>query len=284
MAVCLLQFNCAALSAAEVSGASPNRDAVSANLHFNRALDYQLGGNSEAAVSEYRKGLELNPDSVDGHSRLGVLLLEEQGDLDGAVSEFVTALGIDPEATFCQQRLDETVEKMNSTAPGNISRGNDFYRDGQLTRASAAYRIAVYVDPQNAEARNSLAWTLYRLGKLDEGLKEVKLALTLKSDEPEYINTLACILFDQGNLEGAMANWQKAIAKSKKANPADLYGLAIGFLSKGDTDLAIAKFKEALKFDPNYRDAAYLRDKIGMSAHALAAHEKLVSLAGMTKD
>lgn len=252
--------------------------------HFDRALDYQLAGNSDAAVAEYRKGLQLNPNSVDGHSRLGILLLEEQGDLDGAVSEFVTALGIDPHSAFCQQRLNEAVDRMNSTAEDNITRGNEFYRDGQLNRASAAYRVAIYVAPGNAEARNSLGWTLYRLGKLDEAMDEVKQALTLKTDDPEYINTLACILFDQGNLDGAMANWQKAIAKSKKANPADLYGLAIGFLSKGDTGLAAAKFKEAVKSDPNYMDAAYLRDKIGMSAHALATHDKLVTLIGKEKE
>jgi tetratricopeptide (TPR) repeat protein len=253
------------------------------DVHFQRALDYQLSDRSDAAINEYRKGLELNPNSVDGHLRLGVLLMEEVGDLDGAVSEFVTALGIDPESSFSQQRLNEAVAKMNSNAEENIARGNDLYRTGQLNRSAAAYRVAAYADPNNSEAHNSLAWTLYRLGKLEEAKGEVQKALELKSDDPEYINTLACILFDQGNLEGAISHWQKAIAKSKTANPADLYGLAIGFLSKGNTVQAAAKFNEALKSDPHYADATYLRDKIGMSAHALATHEKLLTLTNKDK-
>jgi Tfp pilus assembly protein PilF len=247
--------------------------------HFERALQYQFQGDNAAAIVEYRKGLEEDPNSVDGHTRLGVLLLEQLGDVDSAISEFVTALGIDPDCGYCQSQLDAAVDRRNSTSAENILRGNDYYRAGQLTRSVGSYRVAVYVDPTNAEAHNSLAWTLYRLGNLDESLRNVKEALRLKPDDAEYINTLACILYDKGDIEGSIKEWQKAIQLSKKANPADLYGLAIGFLSKGDTMRAKENFKQALASDPNYADAGYLRDKIGMSVHALAWHEKLLSLS-----
>lgn len=248
------------------------------DFHFSRAVKYQFGGNAEAAVAEYRRGLELEPQSVDGHAKLGVLMLEEQGDVDGAISELVTSLSIDPQCTFCQMHLDDAVDRRNSTAKENINRGNDFYKVGNLGRAAAAYRVAIYVDPESAEAQNSLAWTLYRQGKLEEGTRFVKEALRLKPEDAEYINTLACILYDQGQIDQAIAMFKKAIAKSKKPNPADLYGLAIGFLSKGDSPQALLNFREAIKSDPNYKEAVYLRDRIGMSVHALAYHDKLLGL------
>jgi tetratricopeptide (TPR) repeat protein len=116
---------------------------------------------------------------------------------------------------------------------------------------------------------------------LDEALHEVNVALKLKSDDPEYVNTLACIQYDMGEADGAISSFKRAIAKSKKPNPADLYGLAVTFLSKGDQAAAIKNFQEAVKSDPSYASSNYIRDKIGLSVHALASHEKLLSLSGV---
>jgi Flp pilus assembly protein TadD len=250
----------------------------SAEMHFQQAVQRQFAGDTAGAIAQYRKGLALQPTNADARARLGVVLLEQSGDIDGALSELITALSLDPECSFCQRALDGAVERMNLKATDSIGVGNDFYRTGDLNRAAAAYRVAVHLNNGDADAHNSLAWTLYRLGRLSEARREVDTALTLKKDEPEYVNTLACILFDQGNLEGALATWQKSITLSKKPNPADLYGLAVGSLSKGDKALAAKHFKEAIKIDAGYAEAAYLRDRIGLSAHTLAAHDQLLKL------
>jgi tetratricopeptide (TPR) repeat protein len=248
--------------------------------HVQRALQYEFAGQPKAAVVEYRAAVKADPNNVDAHMRLGIALINYMGDVDGAISEYMTALGIDPKCGPCQRRLDEAVDRRNGNAPDNITLGNEFYKVGQLARSVGAYRLAIFLDPKNSDAHNSLAWTLYRMGELQEALAEVNEALRLKPEEPEYINTLACILYDKGDTDAAIEHFQKAIAKSKKANPADLYGLAVGFLTKGDIKNATDNFKEALKSDPNYKDSKYLRDRVGMSVHALAMHDKLLSLAG----
>jgi Tfp pilus assembly protein PilF len=251
-----------------------------ADEHFQRALDYRLQGNIDAAQVEYRRALELDPNFVDAHANLGVLLLQDRGDVDGAISEFVTALGIDPGCAFCQSELNQAVDLRNSKAEDNIARGNSYYRVGQLNHAVGSYRVAIYLDPTNADAHNSLAWTLYRLGKLAEARAEVEEALRLKPNDAEYINTLACVLLDSGDVQGAIKQFQSAIVHSQKPNPADLYGLATALLSTGDKSGAIENFKQALKDDPNYADANYLRDKIGMSVHTLASHDLLLTISG----
>lgn len=250
------------------------------DYHFGLALQQEMTGNVDAAIAEYRRGLKQSPQSVDGHTRLGTLLLDEEGDIDAAISEFITALTIDPGCQSCQTRLDEAVVRRNASVRDGINRGNDLYRAGQLGRSAAAYRIAICADPNDAEARNCLAWTLYRLGKLDSAALEVKEALRLKTDEPEYVNTLACVQYDQGNVDQAITSFKKAIAKSKTPNPADYYGLAIAYLAKGDQTNSVKFFRDAVKSDPNYASSAYLRDKIGMSVHTLALHDKLLSIAG----
>ena len=270
----------ALLLATALLSSQPANSAGAGDYHFERAMRYEFAGNVDAAIAEYRRGLEQSPDSVDGHTRLGTLLLDEQGDVDGAISEFVTGLTLDPSCSGCQSRLDEAVARRNASVREGINRGNDFYRAGQLTRSAAAYRIAIAADPNDGEARNCLAWTLYRMGRLEDALAEVKEALRLKPEETEYVNTLACVQFDLGNIDGAMANFKKAILKAKTPNPADYYGLALTFLAKGDQDSSVKNFKQAIKSDPNYTNSSYLRDKIGMSVHTLALHEKLVSISG----
>lgn len=254
--------------------------AAETDEHVQRALQYEFDGKPNFAVVEYRAAVTSDPNNVDARVRLGTALLSYLGDVDGAISQYVTALGIDPQCVACQRQLDEAVERRNSTAQDNINLGNEFYKLGQLARSAGAYRVAIYLDPKNPDAHNSLSWTLYRMGELNEARAEVDEALRLKPQEAEFINSLACILYDKGDLEGAIREWQRAISLSKKANPADLYGLAIGFLSKGDTQHAIENFKEAVKSDPNYADSKYLRERIGMSVHALAMHDKLLSLSG----
>jgi tetratricopeptide (TPR) repeat protein len=255
--------------------------AASAQEHFGRALRYRFAGRTDAAIAEYARGLEQDPDSVEGHAQLGTLLLEEKGDVDGAISQFMTALSIDPQCKFFQTRLQEALDRKNGKALDEITRGNQLYSGGQLNRALGAYRIALHIEPSDAIAHNSLAWTLYRLGELEEGMAEVNEALRLKPNDPEFVNTLACLLFDRGDVNGALAEWKRALSLSKTPNPADLYGMAIGMLAKGDQASAGRYFNQAIKIDPKYADLSYVRDRIGMSVRALATHDKLLWLANM---
>lgn len=258
--------------------------AFTAAEHFRNAQTYRLQNQNDAAIIEYRKGLEKDPDSVDAHVRLGDLLVEEKGDVDGAISEYMTALSLDPACNFCQKQLDDALEKKNSKVQDQVARGNQLYGLGQLQRAAAAYRIAVQIDAKDPGAHNSLSWTLYRLGNLEEALKEVNEALRLKPDDSEFVNTLACVQYDLGRTDEALATWRKAISLSKTPSPADLYGVAVALLVKGDKKGALENFKEAIKSDARYGELEFVRDRIGMSVHTCASHEALLALVAKEKE
>lgn len=263
-----------------IAPAAPAQD--DGGQHFRHALEARFAGQTETAITEYKRGLRAQPNNVDGHMQLGALLLEERGDLDGAISEFMTAIGIDPACATCESRLNEAMEIKNTKPSDLVVKANLLYSGGQINRAAAAYRVAIQADPSNAEAHNALAWTLYKLGginNLTDGVKEVQEALRLKPDDPEYINTWACLLYDQGNLEGALAKWHKAIANSKKPSAADLYGLAVGSLSKGDKTNALRYYRDSIATDPKYAELQYVRDRVGMSVHTVAGHEQLAAMA-----
>ncbi len=259
----------------------PSANAQEGSEHFRRALESRFAGQSDAAIAEYKRGLQLQPNNIDARMQLGSLLLEERGDLDGAISEFMTAIGIDPGCATCESRLNEAMEIKNGKPSDLVIKANLLYSSGQINRAAASYRIAIQADPTNAEAHNALAWTLYKLGgakNLADGVKEVQEALKIKPDDAEYINTWACLLYDQGDIDGALSKWHKAIANSKKPSAADLYGLAIGSLSKGDKTNALKYFRDSIATDAKYADLNYVRDRVGMSVHTVAGHEQLASM------
>jgi tetratricopeptide (TPR) repeat protein len=45
-----------------------------AQRHFRKGFEYQNAGNSEKAIEEYKKALELNPDLAQAHTNLGAVL------------------------------------------------------------------------------------------------------------------------------------------------------------------------------------------------------------------
>lgn len=267
-----------------LAGCAPSLAANPADEHFRRALEFRFRGDTDAAILEYRRGLQVNPANILARDQLGLLLLNEKGDVDGAISEFMSALSLSPTCSSCELHLSEAMDKRNSKASDQVARGNQYYSAGDLSRAVAAYRIAVANEPEDAVAHNSLAWTLYKIGRIDEGLTEVKLALNRRPDDPEFINTLACLLYDKGDVDPAIVEWKRAISLSKTPGAADLYGVAVGLLHKGDTTGAAKYFADALKVDPRYADASYIRDRVGMSVNSLATHERLLQLSNKDKD
>ena len=107
-----------------------------------RGVAQARGGDAAEAVASFREGLRLRPDSPDLHCNLGVVL-EWQGDLDGAEACQRRALGLDP--AFAD-------------ALGNL--GNVLAKLGRINEAVAALREAIARRPDYAEAWDNLLYLL----------------------------------------------------------------------------------------------------------------------------
>jgi tetratricopeptide (TPR) repeat protein len=95
-----------------------------------------------------------------------------------------------------QHRLPEAEEWLDQVLdeypddPGALNDLGYLWADEskQLPRALAMIQQAVAAEPENAAYRDSLGWTYYRLGKIDDALVELKKAITL--DEKPDANVL----------------------------------------------------------------------------------------------
>ncbi len=78
--------------------------------------------------------------------------------------------------------------------PGNLlahmGRGNTAYAMGEFADAEAAYRAALTIDPQRAEAWNNLAYALAQLGRHEASMDAIHRALEIDPDNPEFRHSL----------------------------------------------------------------------------------------------
>jgi tetratricopeptide (TPR) repeat protein len=114
-----------------------------------RALD---GGDWASAVTAFRKGLELAPDSVSLRHRLGTAL-SLSGDTEGAF-----------------EQLQDAVRRSPGYAPAQYSLGVLLAAAGRQADAIDRFSAAVRNDPDYVEARLQLAELLQRTGRPDASL------------------------------------------------------------------------------------------------------------------
>ena len=130
-----------------------------------------------------------------------------------------------------------------------VAKGNDEYRQGELSAARRCYNAALRADPTFAPAHNNLGNIRAQIGDLQGAIKDYDTAIQL---DPAYVaaySNRGSARQGSGDLEGAIADYDRALA----LDPANAHA----FNNRGNarTDLgnlpgAIEDFVEALRIDP----------------------------------
>lgn len=118
-------------------------------------------GRYDAAEQAFRQMVELAPDSVVAHSKLGAALAQ-QGRLDEAIAEFAKALSLHP-----------------TYAPAYSNLGNAYREKGMLAEALAAYERAVAIDPEYWVAHQNLGVLYKQMGRVGDAVEHFKKATRL---------------------------------------------------------------------------------------------------------
>jgi len=114
-----------------------------------------------AAVSHFRRGLDLAPNSLSLRQKLATAL-SLTGDLPGALNEF-----------------QEVLRRSPDFAPAHYSLGVLLLGDGQLAPATDQFSAAVRSDPTYLQARLQLANTLRRRQRFEPSVREYASVITM---------------------------------------------------------------------------------------------------------
>lgn len=162
--------------------------------------------------------------------------------------------------------------------------GTAFIRQGNLRSALEKLLEAEQLDPENADIKNELALVYRDLGEYQKAVEYFKLALTLKPRFPEAQNSLGALYVVLKEWDLAIEYCQKAAADLLYKTPHFAYtNLGTAYFGKGNYEMAVISFQQALKLAPEYSPAyfglGYAYEEINKWDWAIDAYKKSIFYA-----
>ncbi|RPI24664.1 MAG: tetratricopeptide repeat protein [Acidobacteria bacterium] len=237
---------------------------------FDVAAEMVEDGEFEKAIPELRRALELNPEDVRSHNKLGIALAGV-GRIDEAMAEYQKALALDPDFADAHMKL-----------------GMAMARQGRIQEAKQQIEKALELFPDSAEAHSNLAALLVGEGRFADAIGHCEKALSIRPEYPGAHANLGIALVQTGNREGALPHFEKALAgepdfpeihlhlgrllaemqrfdeaiphleKALEATPDSAplrYNLARLLAAKGSFDTAIPHFEKVVQMAPDFGPA-----------------------------
>jgi tetratricopeptide (TPR) repeat protein len=201
---------------------------------FDHAAELAAKGQDEAAIAEWKKALEINPDDPMANNNLGTHLLK-RGQLDEAIPYFEKAANLKPDYADAQNNLGiallqkgrageaiEHLEKAEEINPRNTQTyynlGAAFYMQGEVTKALAEWRAGLHADPEDLPLLSQSAWVLATnpQASIRNGSEAVELAARAVklsgAKDPATLDTLAAAYAEAGRFPEAVQTARQALA------------------------------------------------------------------------
>lgn len=285
-------------------------DTDCALAHFFLGNVAVAGGDPEAAVGHYRRALELQPKASAVHAPLAVAY-RSLGETELAEGHLARR-GRQPVRLADPLALE--LAELNVGAVARIRRGARAQIEGDLRLARDEYRQAVAADPDNPEARQSLASALGQMGETEAAIAEYRAALELTGDNALVLANLGGLLIGtaareegirhleraleldpslakarlaraqvhlwEGRFELAEAQYRRVLERDASSTPARL-GVARSLAARGRTAAAAAELEAALERDPPPTEAATIHQEL--AALAAAGGDRREALARLNR-
>jgi tetratricopeptide (TPR) repeat protein len=204
------------------------RQPASATNHELRGSVLIRLGRDADALAALEKSIELDPNHAAGYAGLATLAARSN-DLGKAVELY-----------------DKAAELAPNASPYPYSAAQLALASGDREGAEARLREVVRQHPNQAAARNDLAWLLAEQGKdLDHALQLAEEALSI-DDNPDFLDTLGWVRFQRQEYTGAAAVLEQAVAQ-RPDSPSMRYRLGLALSRSGDPARARDELEAALE-------------------------------------
>jgi tetratricopeptide (TPR) repeat protein len=225
----------------------------------------------DAALALLRARLRENPHWAEGYEVAGTLMLMASR-YDVSEAFFRQAISQDPQpasawqglgdALLVQSKCDQALDAFGS-ALERSPQSADLYmriaqvhdRRGEWNKAEEEYQKVLMVEPDNAVAKNNLAWDYAEhAGNMSLALRLAQEAANTDPDDPEIFDTLGWVYLRMNTPESAVRVLKESVAKGPK-NAEYRYHLAIAYVKIGDKAEAKRYLQSALTLQSTFPQA-----------------------------
>lgn len=227
---------------------------------LNLAREHYTRRDANTADTILREVVRQNDAIAEAHDLLG-LIQHERGDLKAARESFARAVALDATRSESAVNLAITCNELGLYAEARRVAA------AMSTAGSAGARLDGYGRGRLASLHAETAHAYADLGLHAEAIEEYRKALALSPDRTDLRTRLGVALRSDGDLAGARAELEAAVAAAPDNGPA-LVALGLTYFRLGRRDDAESVWRKAIALDPTQRPAKlYLRMLADNASH-----------------
>jgi protein O-mannosyl-transferase len=138
----------------------------------------------------------------------------------------------------------------------HYSLGGVYFARGELDKAIAEFRLALYLRPDSPFAHYDIGLVLAKIGRLDEAVDHFNAAIRILPIHPTVHYALGNALLQKGQTNDAIKEFEQQLALQPDHAQARC-NLAIALLNQGQLNQAIAQYERTIELRPDYAEAYY---------------------------
>ena len=265
---------------------------VEAWLHLGAMLRSE--GNRWGAMTLYREGLRINPDSGEMFGELAELYVSE-GMLDQVIDEEIAAnpefcyyMGLALMAKGYGAEAESVFERVISgpdSDPGlGVEIGRVYYAAGDYARAAQAFERSAREHPTDGDLLDFLGTALRQLGRWSEAIGAFQKAIALDPVNTNYLFDLASTLERSGAFDQAVTAFERLLEIDPE-HPYALNYLGYMLADRGvRLDESLRLLEEAVAMEPSngaFKDSlGWVYFRLGQTKKAEELLDQAIELLG----
>jgi protein O-mannosyl-transferase len=235
--------------------------------HSTLAAKLLDAGKFDEAKIHCHEAMRLNPDHIDAHVNLIVILLQQ-----GALEEV---------AKECRFVLNLSDANPVARRKAHTNLGSVLWKQGSYEEALTHFRAASDLSPSNVDVCRNLARALSQQGKTQEALSYYNNILQIKPNDPQTLFDIAVTLEHAGQWDDAIQRYQQAVELANDFVHAH-HNLGVVLSARGRLDEAIIHFHRAISLDPksavSYLGLGNALAEQGQSEKAKECYQKALAI------